>query len=147
VRPADLTYSGTRVPVPGWCRWGIIVAPLALVHDLPVALLLFATGAFVWAPYTTVEMSVIQRLVPPAQHGVVIGTRRALLVAAFPAGTAVGGAVTTPANARLILTISALACTVAGLCCIATPALRAVPAGRRSPNEHHSQCVGQAGAR
>jgi predicted MFS family arabinose efflux permease len=119
----------------GAIAWGIVVAPLALVHRLPFALAFFFAGAFVWAPYTAIEMSVIQRLVSPAQHGVVIGTRRALLVAAFPAGAALGGAVTTPESARVVLAVSALACTVAGLCCLLSPGLRAVPPARNRPAE------------
>ncbi len=115
----------------GAIAWGVIVAPLALVHQLPVAMALFFGGAFVWAPYTAVEISVIQRLVPAARHGVVIGTRRALLVAAFPAGAAVGGTLTTPGNAHLVLAVSALACTAVGLCCLTSRELRAVPPSTR----------------
>ncbi len=115
----------------GAIAWGVIVAPLALVHHLPVAMALFFGGAFVWAPYTAVEMSVIQRLVPASRHGLVIGTRRAMLVAAFPAGAAVGGAVTTPGDAHLVLAVSALACTAVGLCCLTSRELRAVPPSGR----------------
>jgi MFS family permease len=111
----------------GAIAWGVIVAPMALVHHLWTAMLLFGAGAFVWAPYSAVEMSVIQRLVPPAQHGVVIGTRRALLVAAAPAGAALGGAVTTPHTTGAVLAISALACVLAGLACLRSPHLRSVP--------------------
>jgi hypothetical protein len=124
VRPGIVNAAGA-------IAWGALIAPLALVHHLSVAMPLFAAGAFVWAPYTAVEMSVLQRLVPAAQHGVVIGTRRALLVAASPAGAALGGAVTTPHNSGLVITVSALACTAAGLACLGSRELRSVPPASR----------------
>jgi predicted MFS family arabinose efflux permease len=111
----------------GAVAWGLLVAPMALVDDVPVAFGLFFCGAVAWAPYTALEMTVLQRRVPPARLGAAIGARKAVLVAASPAGAALGGLVTTPGTAPLVIAASAAACALAGLGCLLSRDLRAVP--------------------
>jgi Na+/melibiose symporter-like transporter len=127
VRPLSRLRPGL-VNALGAVAWSLCIAPMALVDQPVLAGLLFFAGAFVWAPYTAIEMSVIQRLVPAGRHGAVIGARRALLVAASPAGAALGGAFTTRATAPYVIAASAAACAVAGIGSLCSRGLRAVPA-------------------
>jgi hypothetical protein len=116
--------------------WGVVLIPLALFASTPVACVLMFCGAFVWAPYTAVEISTIQRLVPASQHGAVLGARRAVLVVASPAGAAVGGVLLTWLNAAQMIAISGIACIVIGLACLATRGIRAIPPASASPRQH-----------
>ncbi|MFL6076168.1 MAG: MFS transporter [Mycobacteriales bacterium] len=126
VRPLGRLRPGV-VNALGAVAWGLLVAPMALVHRTPVAFALFFCGAVAWAPYTALEMTVLQRRVPPDRLGAAIGARKAVLVAASPAGAALGGLVTTPRTAPLVIAASAAACAVAGLGCLLSRDLRAVP--------------------
>jgi predicted MFS family arabinose efflux permease len=126
VRPLGRLRPGV-VNALGAVAWGLLVAPMALVGDVPVAYALFFCGAVAWAPYTALEMTVLQRRVPPARLGEAIGARKAVLVAASPAGAALGGLVTTPRTAPLVIAASAAACALAGLGCLLSRDLRAVP--------------------
>ena len=45
-------------------------------------MLVLAVGGLIWAPYVTVEASLLQRVTPPAMLGRVFGVRRAVTAAA-----------------------------------------------------------------
>jgi MFS family permease len=125
VRPLSRWRPGV-VNALGAVAWGLAVAPMALARSVPVAMALFVLGAVVWAPYSAIEMSVLQRLVPADRLGTVLGTRRALLVGASPTGAALGSLLVAPGTAGLVIAGSAAACALVGLACLAYPALRAV---------------------
>jgi hypothetical protein len=120
----------------GAVAWGVVVAPLVLVHSVPLAMVLLFTGAMVWAPYAAIELSVLQRMVPADRLGTVLGARRAVLIGAAPAGAALGSLLVAPGAAGLVIAASALACTLAGAACLCSPALRAVrPPPPRLPED------------
>jgi hypothetical protein len=99
-------------------------------------MVLLFTGAVVWAPYSAIELSVLQRMVPADRLGTVLGARRAVLIGAAPAGAALGSLLVAPGTAGLVIAASALACTLAGAACLCSPALRAVrPPPPRLPED------------
>jgi predicted MFS family arabinose efflux permease len=103
-----------------------VLLPLTLVPSVPVVAVLLFCGAFLWAPYTAVEISTIQRLVPAHQHGAVLGARRAVLVLASPAGAAVGGLLLEKLSAPTVIALSGVACLVVGCMCLINPAIRRI---------------------
>jgi MFS family permease len=75
-------------------------AALAVVTELPLAVLLAGLASFAWGPYYVLERSLVQRLVPDDARGRVFGARLALSSWGFPVGAAIGGAVLAAAGAR-----------------------------------------------
>jgi hypothetical protein len=136
VRPLSRLRPGV-VNAVGAIAWSVLIAPIAVVRDPVIAAILFFAGAFVWAPYTAIEMSLIQRIVPAGSQGAVIETRRALLVAASPAGAAIGGAFTTDATAAYVIAASAAACAVAGIGSLCSRDLRTVRPSAPARREGH----------
>ncbi|WP_410655351.1 MFS transporter [Amycolatopsis sp. lyj-112] len=116
-RPAVVNSIGSIL-------WGLILLPLVLVHDLPIALVIMFIGGFVWAPYASTEISVIQDAVRSEQHGAVFGARRSVIVASSPTGAALGGLMLEHFSASTVIGLSALACVVGGAICLALPAVR-----------------------
>jgi len=120
----------------GAILWGLLLFPLVLVSTLPAAMLILFAAGFVWAPYVATEVSVVQRRVPPSQHGAVFGARKALLVVASPSGAAFGGLLLEGMSATSVIILSSVTCVLAGGICLALPSVRAVrppPARRRAP--------------
>lgn len=117
-RPAVINSVGATL-------WGAILLPLVLVHDLPIALVIMFVGGFVWAPYASTEISVIQNAVSADQHGAVFGARRSVIVASSPTGAALGGLMLEHFSAASVIGLSALACVIGGLACLALPSVRA----------------------
>jgi MFS family permease len=107
--------------------WGALLCPLVFIHHLPPALAFIGLAGAAWAPYTPIETSLLQRLVPAHIRGQVFGARYALLVAAAPLGAALGGVLLTSMSGALVIGISGIACILAGLGGLAAPALRALP--------------------
>ena len=125
IRPLSRLRSGI-VNAAGALGWGLALLPLAFLHDLgPAVVMLFIAG-LVWAPYTAIEATVIQRLVPPERHGTVFGARRSLLVAASPVGAAFGGVLLDHVHSQTIIAASAICCVIAGLTCLASRPIRAI---------------------
>jgi hypothetical protein len=77
-----------------------------------------------WAPYTPMETTLLQRLVPAEIRGQVFGARHSLVVAAAPLGAAFGGLLLQYLSAPAVIAISGLACVLAGLGGLVSPALR-----------------------
>jgi MFS family permease len=103
-----------------------LLCPLAIIHHLSPALVFIGVAGASWAPYTPIETSLLQRLVPADIRGQVFGARYALLVAASPVGAALGGVLLTYMSAGLVILISGIACILAGLGGIVAPSLRAL---------------------
>ena len=91
---------------------------LQLWHVFVLALLAAAlspatTAGASWAPYTPMETTLLQRLVPAEIGGQIFGARHSLVVAAAP----------------LVIAISGLACILAGLGGLVSPSVRQLQRG------------------
>jgi MFS family permease len=104
--------------------WGALLCPLFFIHQLPLAMLFLALAGASWAPYTPMETSLLQRLVPAEIRGQVFGARHSLVAAAAPLGAALGGVLLQYLSAPLVIAISGVACILAGLGGLALPSLR-----------------------
>ncbi len=109
--------------------WGALLCPLFFIRQLPLAMLFLGVAGASWAPYTPMETTLLQRLVPAEIRGQVFGARHSLLVAASPLGAAFGGVLLQYLSAPLVIGISGLACILAGLGGLASPSLRQLQRG------------------
>jgi MFS family permease len=112
--------------------WGALLCPLLLIHQLPLAMVFLGIAGASWAPYTPMETTLLQRLVPAEIRGQVFGARHSLVVAAAPLGAALGGVLLQYLSAPLVIAISGVACILAGLGGLASPSLRQLPGGSQS---------------
>lgn len=108
--------------------WGVTLLPLLLITDTIPAMLIMAVGGLVWAPYTTLEASLLQRVIPADRLGRVFGIRRAVTAAATPLGAAAGGLLLHHVTPTGVIGLSALACMLAGTAALCSTALRRLPA-------------------
>ncbi|HET8912378.1 MAG TPA: MFS transporter [Ktedonobacteraceae bacterium] len=113
--------------------WGGFLCPLLIIRSLPLALICLALGACSWAPYTPIEASLLQRLIPPSMRGRVFGARFALITASAPLGTLIGGFLLEYVSASIVIGISGLACILAGVAGFASPTIRSL--GRPMKND------------
>jgi len=111
--------------------WGALLCPLFFIRQLPLAMLFLAVAGASWAPYTPMETTLLQRLVPAEIRGQVFGARHSLVVAAAPLGAAFGGVLLQYLSAPLVIAISGLACILAGLGGLVSPSLRRLQRGSR----------------
>ena len=111
--------------------WGVLLAPLVLLTNLPLAMLFLGLAGCAWAPYATIETSLVQRLTPAHLRGQVFGARGTVLVAATPLGVLVAGVLLEVLSAPVVIGLSALACMVAGVGGLLSPALRAITRGEQ----------------
>jgi MFS family permease len=103
--------------------WGALLCPLYFIRRLPLAMLFLGVAGASWAPYTPMETTLLQRLVPAEIRGQVFGARHSLVVAATPLGAAFGGVLLKYLPAPLVIAISGLACILAGIGGLASPSL------------------------
>jgi predicted MFS family arabinose efflux permease len=111
--------------------WGALLCPLLFIRQLPLAMLFLGVAGASWAPYTPMETTLLQRLVPAEIRGQVFGARHSLVVAAAPLGAAFGGMLLQYLSAPLVIAISGLACILAGLVGLISPSLRQLQQGSR----------------
>ncbi|HME91295.1 MAG TPA: MFS transporter [Myxococcaceae bacterium] len=104
--------------------WGALLLPLFFIRQLPLAMLFLGVAGASWAPYTPMETTLLQRLVPPEIRGQVFGARHSLVAAAAPLGAAFGGLLLQYLSAPLVIAVSGLACILAGLGGLVSPSLR-----------------------
>jgi MFS family permease len=109
--------------------WGALLCPLFFIRQLPLAMLCLAVAGASWAPYTPMETTLMQRLVPAEIRGQVFGARHSLVAAAAPLGAALGGVLLQHLSAPLVIAISGLACIFAGLGGLVSPSLRQLHRG------------------
>jgi predicted MFS family arabinose efflux permease len=109
--------------------WGALLCPLFFIRQLPLAMLFLGVAGASWAPYTPMETTLLQRLVPAGIRGQVFGARHSLVVAATPLGAAFGGVLLQYLPAPLVIAISGLACILAGLGGLVSPSLRQLQRG------------------
>jgi len=104
--------------------WGALLCPLFFIRRLPLAMLFLGVAGASWAPYTPMETTLLQRLVPAEMRGQVFGARHSLVAAAAPLGAALGGLLLEYLSAPLVIALSGLACILAGLGGLLSPSLR-----------------------
>jgi MFS family permease len=104
--------------------WGALLCPLLFFQQLLPAMIFLGLAGAVWAPYTPMETSILQRVVPAEVRGQVFGARLALVGAAAPLGAALGGVLLQYLSAPLVIAISGVACILAGLGGLVSPSLR-----------------------
>ena len=110
--------------------WGAALLPLLVISGIVPAMAVLALGGLVWAPYATLEASLLQRVVPTTALGRVFGARRALTAAATPLGAAAGGLLLHRATPTAVIGLSAVTCMLAGVAALCVPALHRLPARR-----------------
>jgi predicted MFS family arabinose efflux permease len=110
--------------------WGAALLPLLVVTAIVPAMLALAVGGLIWAPYVTIESTLLQRLVPASLLGRVFGVRRAVTAAAVPLGAAAGGLLLSHASPTVVIGVSAVTCMLAGAAALCLPALHRIPARR-----------------
>jgi MFS family permease len=88
--------------------WGLALLPIGLGAPLAVALISFAVGGLIYAPYTSLSVAVVQDTCPPASLAPVLAARTSLLILSAPVGTAFGGPLVGLLGARGTLLASAL---------------------------------------
>jgi len=108
--------------------WGTALLPLLIVTGIAPAMLTLAVGGLIWAPYVTLESSLLQRLVPAHLLGRVFGVRRAVSAAAVPLGAAGGGLLLDHVPSTMVIGASAVTCILAGAAALCVPALHRLPA-------------------
>ncbi|MGA2739099.1 MAG: MFS transporter [Bryobacteraceae bacterium] len=109
--------------------WGTLLCPLFFIRQLPLAMLFLGVAGASWAPYTPMETTLLQRLVPAGIRGQVFGARHSLVVAATPLGAAFGGVLLQYLSAPVVIAISGVACVLAGLGGLVSPSLRRLQRG------------------
>lgn len=109
--------------------WGASLTVFGATSALVPTLVAFGVGGLIWGPYPALSFTLFQDETPPAQLTAVFAARSAVLVAAAPLGTALGGPLTAALGAGRTLLVSGVA-TVA-LAMAASPLIRRdrVPAG------------------
>ncbi|MGI8967764.1 MAG: MFS transporter [Chloroflexota bacterium] len=115
-----ITFSAIAV------LWGVFLLPLMFIHSLVAAMIFLGLAGCAWGPYTTIETTLLQRLVPSRQRGQVFGARAALTTATGPIGVFVGGLLADHLSASVTIGISGAACIVTGVAGLLSPTLRAV---------------------
>jgi predicted MFS family arabinose efflux permease len=106
--------------------WGALLCPLFFIRQLPLAMVCLGVAGAAWSPYTPMETTLLQRLVPAEIRGQVFGARHSLVAAAAPLGAAFGGVLLQYLSAPLVIAISGLACILAGLGGLVSPSLRSL---------------------
>lgn len=108
--------------------WGALLCPLFFIRQLPLAMVVLGAAGASWSPYTPMETTLLQRLVPAGIRGQVFGARYAIIASAGPLGAAFGGLLLQYLQAPLVIAISGIACILAGIGGLASPSLRALRA-------------------
>jgi hypothetical protein len=120
LRPGLVNAAGAAV-------WGLVTLPLVVISALPAALAVMFAGGLIWGPYGVIEVMTMQSVTPRGRHGTVFGVRRAIQVAATPAGAAAGGLLLTRLAPPAVIGVAAGACVLAGAAGLLYPPLRQLP--------------------
>jgi len=101
--------------------WGLALLPLVAVTHLIPAVAFMGIAGLIWGPYTMIETSLLQRLVPAQVRGQFFGARATLLAACSPVGAACGGLLLTSLSGRTVIGLSAAGCIAVGIGGILSP--------------------------
>lgn len=102
--------------------WGASLTVFGATSALVPTLLAFGIGGAIYGPYPALSFTLLQDQTPTAQLTAVFAARSAVLVAAAPLGTALGGPLTAGLGAGPTLLISGAA--TFGLAVVASPLMR-----------------------
>lgn len=103
---------------------GLTLAPLIVIHTLPLALVVIGLAGLAAAPYYVVEQSITQRLIPEQVRGQIFGARGALNVAGYPLGGMVGGVLLGTLGVPFAFGTGVLLCLLMSAICLASPLIR-----------------------
>ena len=115
--------QGITLALIAFCS-GLALAPLIVIHTLPLALIVMGLAGLASAPYYVVEQSITQRLVPEQVRGQVFGARGALNVAGYPLGGLLGGVLLATLGVLFAFGAAVLLCLVMGAICLLSPLIR-----------------------
>lgn len=115
-----MTFSAIAV------LWGLFLLPLMFTPNVLAAMVFLGLAGCAWGPYTTIETTLVQRLVPDYQRGQVFGARAALTAATSPIGVFIGGLLLNHVPASVVIGISGAACVLTGIAGLLSPTLRAI---------------------
>lgn len=95
--------------------FGLTLLPIGLGAPVPVSLVAFGLGGFIWAPYMSLSRALIQRRTEPSQLSSVLAANSALIIPAVPLGTILGGPLVVLLGAESTLLACAIATVALGL--------------------------------
>jgi predicted MFS family arabinose efflux permease len=104
--------------------WGASLLPMVFINSLWLACGLLLLGGLMWGPYTPMETTLLQRNVPKAQLGRILGARATLLTVGSPLGLAIGGMLLAFVPSTSVIALSAIACILVGFGGLASPTFR-----------------------
>ena len=104
--------------------WGASLLPMVFTNNLWFACAMLLLGGLMWGPYTPMEATLLQRNVPKAQLGRVVGARSTLLTGGSPLGLAIGGILLAFVPSTSVIALSAIACILVGLGGLVSPTFR-----------------------
>jgi MFS family permease len=116
--PAGLVLSTITL------AWGVSQLLMAFAPNMIFLAIWMFTAGLVWGPYSGLESTVAQRLIPPESHGRMFGAQESLVGPSGPLGMALGGLMLALLSSRWVLGLSALACIIAALIAFASPRIR-----------------------
>lgn len=117
--------------------WGASLTVFGATSALIPTLIAFGVGGAIYGPYPALSFTLFQDGAPPGQLTAVLAARSAVLVAAAPLGTALGGPMTATLGAGPTLLVSGLA--TVGLAVLASPLVRRdrLPSATVGPATQH----------
>ena len=104
--------------------FGVVQVLLAFAPNINVMTACMLLIGVIWGPYTGLESTVLQRLIPSSMHGSMFGARQALVSPAGPLGMALGGLMLAVLSPRWVLGLSALSCVLAGALALSSSRMR-----------------------
>jgi DHA3 family macrolide efflux protein-like MFS transporter len=104
--------------------WGIALLPLGLGAPSAIALIAFALGGFIWAPFFSTSMALLQRSTSDVARPQVIAANSALVTLSVPLGILVGGPVVQALGPLGAVTASAVLTIILGVAAGAFTLLR-----------------------
>src|SRR5580692_8585332 len=105
---------------------------LRLAPDLVVAAILLGLATFAWGPYSVLERTLVQRLVPDGMRSRLFGARIMISSLGFPLGSAIGGALIGGLGVPGVILAIACSYLLLGLLPLLAPALRGLDAAAGS---------------
>lgn len=103
---------------------GLTLAPLIVIHILPLALVVIGLVGLAAAPYYVMEQSITQRLIPEQVRGQIFGARGALNVAGYPLGGMIGGVLLGTLGVPFAFGAGVLLCLAMSMLCVVSPLIR-----------------------
>lgn len=100
--PFWLTTIGTVI------GWGVALLPIGLGAPTVLALISFGAGGFIWAPFPSTTMALLQRSTSEPTRPQVLAANNTLLILSIPLGTLIGGPLVSAIGAKETMLASAI---------------------------------------